>query len=80
MNGSHIAVGIGATGIMQSVSDILMWATHWPIQPLDQQTATAIAALMVMLIGGSGMAMFSNGKSETEEAAATPAPAEGAKP
>lgn len=59
MDGTHVALGgVGTAAIAQ----VLMWLTHWPIQPLDQNTATAIAGLMIAFIGGGGLAYFNRTK------------------
>ena len=69
MNGSHIALGSIGTS---AIASILMWMTHWPIQPLDQNTAMAISGLAVAVLGGGGVAFFTrgNGNGQSEQGAA----------
>jgi hypothetical protein len=43
MNASHIATGT----ITALIATALVYLTHWPLQPLDLQTASAFAGLLV---------------------------------
>ena len=38
---------MGITNLTASFTSILMWATHWPLQPMDLKTAGAASALLV---------------------------------
>lgn len=50
VNPSHVGYTAGAVGVLVPV---LVWATHWPIQPLDaKDTAPAVASLLVMAATG----------------------------
>lgn len=48
MNSAHVAATGGLTSALASV---LVWASHWPIQPLNDQTAAAIAGLVIAGVG-----------------------------
>lgn len=61
MNGSHVAA---TSGITAMIAEILMWVTHWPLQPLDEPTAMAIAGLTVAFLGGGGLAIFNATRSD----------------
>jgi|307.fasta_scaffold193215_2 hypothetical protein len=47
MNASHVATG----GITALLATVLVYLSHWPLQPLDLPTASAIAGLLVALGG-----------------------------
>lgn len=49
MNSAHVAATGGLTSALAAV---LVWASHWPLQPLNDTTAAAVAGL---LIAGAGM-------------------------
>ncbi len=49
MNSSHIAVGT----ITSLLATVLVYLTHWPLQPLDVPTASAFAGLLVAAAGGA---------------------------
>lgn len=55
VNAGHVIATSALTG---DITPILMWATHFPLQPLDNTTAGAIAALIVAVVGGGGFALF----------------------
>lgn len=48
MDSSHIATGT----ITSLLATVLIYLTHWPLQPLDLATASAIAGLIVAAVGG----------------------------
>jgi hypothetical protein len=43
MNASHVATG----GITALLATVLVYLSHWPLQPLDLPTASAFAGLLV---------------------------------
>jgi hypothetical protein len=43
MNASHVATG----GITALLATVLVYLSHWPLQPLDLSTASAFAGLLV---------------------------------
>ena len=49
MDASHIATGT----ITALIATALVYLTHWPLQPLDLQTASAFAGLLVAAGGGA---------------------------
>jgi hypothetical protein len=49
MDSSHIATGT----ITSLIATVLIYLTHWPLQPLDLATASAIAGLIVAAAGGA---------------------------
>jgi hypothetical protein len=49
MNASHIATGT----ITSLLAMVLVYLTHWPLQPLDLPTASAFAGLIVAGVGGA---------------------------
>jgi hypothetical protein len=49
MDASHIATGT----ITALIATALVYITHWPLQPLDLQTASAFAGLLVAIGGGA---------------------------
>ena len=49
MNSAHIVATGGVTAMLAGV---LVWATHWPLQPIDSDTALNLAGLIVALGGG----------------------------
>lgn len=48
MNSAHVAATGGLTSALAAV---LVWATHWPLQPLDEATAAAVAGLLIACVG-----------------------------
>jgi hypothetical protein len=48
MNASHIATGT----ITSLLATVLVYLSHWPLQPLDLPTASAFAGLIVAGAGG----------------------------
>jgi hypothetical protein len=50
MDSSHVATGT----ITALLATVLVYVSHWPLQPLDLPTASAIAGL---LVAGSGAAV-----------------------
>ena len=48
MNASHVATGT----ITALLATVLVWATKWPLTPLDLPTASAVAGLTVAIAGG----------------------------
>lgn len=55
MNASHV---VAASALTADMTPILMWISHWPLQPLDVATAGAIAGLIAAVIGGGGIMAF----------------------
>ena len=49
MNLSHVTAAGGVTGMLASV---LMWLSHWPLQPLTADTSASIAGLLVAAAAG----------------------------
>ena len=49
MDASHIATGT----ITALIATALVYISHWPLQPLDVQTASAFAGLLVAAGGGA---------------------------
>jgi hypothetical protein len=49
MNSSHIATGT----ITALLATVLVYLTHWPLQPFDLPTASAFAGLIVAAAGGA---------------------------
>ncbi len=49
MDSSHIATGT----ITALLATVLVYLTHWPLQPLDLATASAFAGLIVAGVGGA---------------------------
>lgn len=47
MNTSHIVATGGATGLL---AQVYVYLTHWPLQPMDSNTATAFAGLTIMIL------------------------------
>jgi len=47
--GLTIAGGGAASGMLAVV---LMWLTHWPLQPLNQEEAAALSGI---ILGGAGL-------------------------
>lgn len=52
INSAHV---VAAGALAGDITPILMWASHWPLQPLDQTTAGAIAGLIVAAVGGGAL-------------------------
>jgi hypothetical protein len=48
VNASHVATG----GITALLATVLVYISHWPLQPLDVPTASAFAGLLVAAGGG----------------------------
>lgn len=48
MDSSHVATG----AITSLIATVLVYLSHWPLQPLDLPTASAIAGLIVAAVGG----------------------------
>jgi hypothetical protein len=48
MDSSHIATG----AITSLIATVLVYLSHWPLQPLDLPTASAVAGLIVAAVGG----------------------------
>jgi hypothetical protein len=48
MNSSHIATAT----ITSLLAMVLVYLSHWPLQPLDLPTASAFAGLIVAGVGG----------------------------
>lgn len=71
MNGTHIAIGGGITAM---IAGVLVWLTHWPLQPLDEKTAMDIAGLIVAIFGGGafGIANFLKKNGDESSPPATP--------
>jgi hypothetical protein len=53
MNASHIATGT----ITALIATALVYLAHWPLQPLDLQTASAFAGLLVAA-GGAAVKFY----------------------
>lgn len=71
VNAGHVIATSALTG---DITPILMWISHWPLAPLDEATAGAIAALAVAVIGGGGFALFrGNGHRRAADAGVQPA-------
>jgi hypothetical protein len=66
MDASHIATGT----ITALLATVLVYLTHWPLQPLDLPTASAFAGLLVAA-GGAAVKFY---KSRTEPVATPLAP------
>ena len=49
MDSSHIAAGT----ITALLATVLVYLSHWPLQPLDLPTASAFAGLLVAAGGGA---------------------------
>jgi hypothetical protein len=49
MDSSHIATG----AITALLATVLVYLSHWPLQPLDLPTASAFAGLLVAAGGGA---------------------------
>jgi hypothetical protein len=49
MNSTHIATG----AITSLLATVLVYLTHWPLQPLDVPTASAFAGLAVAAAGAA---------------------------
>jgi hypothetical protein len=49
MDSSHIATGT----ITALLATVLVYLTHWPLQPLDLPTASAVAGLLVAAAGAA---------------------------
>ena len=49
MDSSHIATGT----ITALLATVLVYLSHWPLQPLDLPTAAAFAGLLVAASGGA---------------------------
>ena len=49
MDSSHIATGT----ITALLATVLVYLSHWPLQPLDLPTAAALAGLLVAAGGGA---------------------------
>jgi hypothetical protein len=49
MDSSHIATGT----ITALLATVLVYLSHWPLQPLDLPTASAFAGLLVAAGGGA---------------------------
>jgi hypothetical protein len=49
MDASHIATGT----ITALLATVLVYLSHWPLQPLDLPTASAFAGLLVAAGGGA---------------------------
>ena len=49
MDSSHIATGT----ITALLATVLVYLSHWPLQPLDLPTASALAGLLVAACGGA---------------------------
>jgi hypothetical protein len=60
MDASHIATGT----ITALIATALVYITHWPLQPLDVQTASAFAGLLVA--AGGGAAKFYKSRTAVE--------------
>lgn len=54
--GTSFAAGASITAML---AGFLMWITHWPLQPMDNTTATDCAGLLIAIFGGGGLASFS---------------------
>lgn len=48
INAGHVAATGSTTAL---VAQVLVYATHWPLQPLDAQTAMSIAGLITAGVG-----------------------------
>ena len=66
MDASHIATGT----ITALLATLLIYLSHWPLQPLDLPTASAFAGLLVA-VGGAAVKFY---KSMTVPVAAPLAP------
>jgi len=53
MNSTGLTVAGGGTGTAL-LAQVLMWLTHWPLQPLNTDEAMALAGL---IMGGTGLLM-----------------------
>lgn len=74
MNGTHVAIG---SGFASMLADVFIWASHWPLQPLDTATATSMAGLIVAILGGGGVGIvqyYANGKTKTNGSGVVPPP------
>jgi hypothetical protein len=49
MDASHVATGT----ITALLATVLVYLSHWPLQPLDLPTASALAGLLVAAGGGA---------------------------
>jgi len=65
MDASHIATGT----ITALLATVLVYLTHWPLQPLDLPTASAVAGLLVAA-GGAAVKFY---KSRIARVASPPA-------
>jgi hypothetical protein len=45
MNSTHIGLAGGATA---ALTQVLIWVTAWPLQALNENTASALAGLIIM--------------------------------
>ncbi len=66
MNASHVATGT----ITALLATVLVYLSHWPLQPLDLPTASAFAGLLVAA-GGAAVKFY---KSRTAPVAEPLAP------
>jgi hypothetical protein len=61
MNPTHVMATGGTTAML---AQVLVWASHWPLQALDANTALAVAGLLVAGFGGGGLAFLQRDKGE----------------
>lgn len=57
MDSSHVATG----AITALIATVLVYASHWPLQPLDIATASAIAGLLVAA-GGAVVKLYQSNR------------------
>lgn len=71
MNPAHTAAtaSVGSTALAQ----VLVWMTHWPIQPLDAGTSLALAGLLIAILGAGGITVFGGNNTDSPLAPAQPA-------
>ena len=48
MNGAQV---MASGGLVSGLGSLLVWVTHWPLQPMDTATALGVAGLVITLAG-----------------------------
>lgn len=59
MNSAHV---IATGGVTAMLAQTLVWLTRWPLQPMDQTTALAVAGLLVSAVGGFAVARLNRNR------------------
>lgn len=50
MNSTGLNIA-GSSAATTMVADVLMWLTHWPLQPLNQDEAMALGGILISAAG-----------------------------